>query len=251
MSSTMTSLRWEDQVALITIRRPDKRNALNFELCTELIDVVSGVLDEGARVLVFTGEGSSFCSGADLDTVYTPEFRGALYRLLGLVTNAPVPVIAAVNGPAIGAGTQLAIAADLRVVTPSAAFAVPTAKLGLAVDPWTVRRLALLVGNAPARSMLLACEQVSAEDALRFGLAQRMGSPNEAVTWARTLAELAPLTLAYNKKVLNAAFEPEFDPTDAVGKELYDAFEACWDSEDFAEARQARAEKRHPKFTGR
>lgn len=248
----MSGLRWQDQVALITIRRPDKRNALNLELCTELIDAVRGALEEGARVLVLTGEGSSFCSGADLDTVYTREFRDALYELLGLVTNASVPVIAAVNGPAIGAGTQLAIAADLRVVTPSATFAVPTAKLGLAVDPWTVRRLAPLVGNAPARSMLLACEQVNAEDAVRFGLAQRTGSPNDAVTWARSLAELAPLTLAYNKKVLNAALEPEFDPTDGgLGKELADAFEVCWASEDFAEARKARAEKRLPKFVGR
>ncbi len=122
------------RVAMLTLDRQDKRNALHTELCRRLTEAVTEALADGARVLVLTGAGTSFCSGADLDAAYSPEFREALYGMLHAVADAPIPVIAAVNGPAIGAGTQLAVAADLRVAAPGALFAVPTVKLGLAVD---------------------------------------------------------------------------------------------------------------------
>jgi enoyl-CoA hydratase/carnithine racemase len=244
----LVDVSWHERVALLTLNRPDKRNALTIALCEQLRDAVQAALIAGARALVLTGEGSSFCSGADLDSVYTAEFREALYEMLHTVVDAPVTVIAAVNGPAIGAGTQLAIAADLRVAAPGAVFAVPTARIGLAVDPWTIRRLALLAGNGVARRMLLACEQLTASDAVADGLADRAGTLAAALDWAAGLTELAPLTVAYNKQVLNQIFEPELDPL--ADKELFDAFEGCWASEDFAEGRLAREEKRPPRFQG-
>ncbi|HEY0572583.1 MAG TPA: enoyl-CoA hydratase [Pseudonocardia sp.] len=244
----LVDVSWHERVALLTLNRPDKRNALTIALCEQLRDAVQAALIAGARALVLTGEGSSFCSGADLDSVYTAEFREALYEMLHIVVDAPVTVIAAVNGPAIGAGTQLAIAADLRVAAPGAVFAVPTARIGLAVDPWTIRRLALLAGNGVARRMLLACEQLTASDAVAAGLADRAGTLAAALDWATGLTELAPLTVAYNKQVLNQIFEPELDPL--ADKELFDAFEGCWASEDFAEGRLAREEKRPPRFQG-
>jgi enoyl-CoA hydratase len=166
----------QDGVAVITLNRPGKRNALTVEVCHELRGAIAAELTAGARALVLTGAGTVFCSGADLDEVYTAEFLDALYAMLHAVADAPVPVIAAVNGPAIGAGTQLAIAADLRVAAPGAVFGVPTAKIGLAVDPWTIRRLAALAGSGAARELLLACAQLDAAAALRCGLAQRSGS---------------------------------------------------------------------------
>jgi enoyl-CoA hydratase len=244
----LVDVSWHERVALLTLNRPDKRNALTIALCEQLRDAAQAALIAGARALVLTGEGSSFCSGADLDSVYTAEFREALYEMLHTVVDAPVTVIAAVNGPAIGAGTQLAIAADLRVAAPGAVFAVPTARIGLAVDPWTIRRLALLAGNGVARRMLLACEQLTASDAVADGLADRAGTLTDALDWAAGLTELAPLTVAYNKQVLNQIFEPELDPL--ADKELFDAFEGCWASEDFAEGRLAREEKRPPRFQG-
>ncbi|HTF50698.1 MAG TPA: enoyl-CoA hydratase [Pseudonocardia sp.] len=244
----LVDVSWHERVALLTLNRPDKRNALTIELCEQLRDAARAALIAGARALVLTGEGSSFCSGADLDSVYTAEFREALYEMLHTVVDAPVTVIAAVNGPAIGAGTQVAIAADLRVAAPGAVFAVPTARIGLAVDPWTIRRLALLAGNGVARRMLLACEQLSASEAVAGGLADRAGTLADALDWAAGLTELAPLTVAYSKQVLNQVFEPELDPL--ADKELFDAFEGCWASEDFAEGRLAREEKRPPRFQG-
>ena len=119
----MIELSLRGRVAVLTLARPGKHNALNIGLCQRIRESIDAVGD--ARAIVLTGVGRSFCSGADLDDVYTADFRTALYRMLHAVTDAPVPVVAAVNGAAIGAGTQLAIAADLRVVAPSARFAVP------------------------------------------------------------------------------------------------------------------------------
>ncbi|HKT04872.1 MAG TPA: enoyl-CoA hydratase-related protein, partial [Rugosimonospora sp.] len=136
-----------DRVGLIRIDRHERRNALDAEHCDALRDAATALAAAGMRALVVTGHGSSFCAGADLGGVYGEGFRAALYGMLRTLTALPVPVLAAVNGPAIGAGTQLAIACDLRVAADTATFAVPTARNGLAVDAWTVRRLALLAGG--------------------------------------------------------------------------------------------------------
>ena len=243
----MIELAWRDHVAVLTLDRPEKHNALTTALCHG----IRGALAEaaGARVVVITGRGRSFCSGADLDEVYTADFRDALYAMLHAVTDLPKPVVAAVNGAAIGAGTQLAVAADFRVVAPAARFAVPTAKIGLAVDPWTIRRLALIAGNGTARRLLLACDQLDADAAVACGLADRAGDTDEALEWALGMTPLAPLTQAYSKRVLNAVFEPAFGGPAAA--ELDAAFEGCWASEDFVEGRRSRAEKRPPIFRGR
>lgn len=241
----MINLETRDRVALITIDRPQRRNALDLEHC-ELLRAALLEAAADARAVVLTGAGSAFCAGADLGGVYGPEFRRSLYAMLGTITALAQPVIAAVNGPAIGAGTQLAIAADLRVAAPSARFGVPTAKLGLAVDPWTVRRLALLCGGGPARAMLLGCEEISVADAQQCGLVQRLGDVEDALAWAETIAGLAPLTLGYSKQALEQTLEGG-TPSAALDA----AFEACWASEDFNEGQAASKAKRAPVVRGR
>lgn len=234
------------RLEVITLDRPQKRNALTIELCRQLGDEVRSAVTRGARAIVLTGAGTSFCAGADLDEVYSADFRDALYAMLHTVADVPVCVVAAVNGPAIGAGAQLAIAADLRIVAPEAVFGIPTAKIGLAVDPWTIRRLAQLAGPGTARSLLIACDQIGADAALRCGLAECAGSLQQAIEWADGMTALAPLTVAYSKRVLSKLFEPPLNDTSLDAE-----FEACWASRDFAEGRRARAEKRRPEFEGR
>lgn len=234
-----------DGVGVLELNRPERRNALNVALCRAIVIAVGSVLADGARAIVVTGAGSSFCSGADFGEVYTDGFRDALYAALHVVTDAPVPVVAAVNGPAIGAGTQLAIACDLRVAAPEAVFGVPTARIGLAVDPWTVHRLAQIAGGGTARSLLLGCAQVAAEPAHARGLVDRLGDTADALAWATEIATLAPLTLAYNKLAADRTDLPLDDPT------LVAAFEACWDSADLVEGQHARTERRNPMFHGR
>lgn len=234
----------DGDIAIIEIDRHERRNALDAAHCDGLRAAVREQAAAGARALVITGAGSSFCAGADLGgSVYDDMFRDALYAMLGAITGTSVPVIAAVNGPAIGAGAQVALACDLRVTGPAAAFAVPTARLGLAVDPWTIRRLAALAGGATAQTLLIGCDTLDAAAALRCGLASRLGDLAAALAWARELATLAPLTLAYSKQALNTAPAP-------ADTELLEAYEACWTSEDRAEGQRARADRRTPQFRG-
>ena len=227
----------DGDVTVIEIDRHERRNALDTAHCQDLRAALTGT----ARAIVITGAGAEARPGADLGGVYDTAFRDALYAMLAAVTQVPVPVLAAVNGPAIGAGAQLALACDLRVAAPEATFAIPAARLGIAVNPWTTRRLALLAGTGTAQAMLIGAETLDAGAALRCGLASRLGDRGAALTWARELAGLAPLSLAYAKKALN---EPD-------SAELARDFEACWASADAAEGQRARAGKRPPRFLGR
>jgi enoyl-CoA hydratase len=228
-------------LGIIEIDRPQRRNALDVEHCYGLREAMEMVQADHARVVVLTGAGSSFCAGADLDGVYDVALREALYPALHAVAEAPVPVVAAVNGPAIGAGTQLAIACDLRVATQGAVFSIPSAKIGLAVDPWTVRRLAELVGHGTASAMLIGCEELPARLAYERGLIDRIADREAGFAWAAEIAELAPLTLAYSKRALNHPDDPE----------LPALFEACWASADLVESQRARQENRAAQFHGR
>ncbi|MDF9714942.1 enoyl-CoA hydratase [Nocardioides sp. ChNu-153] len=230
----------DGSVSLLTLQRPERRNALSLELCRAIAAAAQEEVDAGARVLVLTGEGSSFCSGADLGGVYGDEFLEALYGMLHGLTRLPVPVVAAVNGPAIGAGTQLALAADLRVADAGARFGVPTARNGMAVDAWTMRTLQEVAGGGLARRLMLAAETVDVDEAVRYGLVDRTGTLDDALAWAAEIATLAPLTLAHNKLVLNGGSDEDVART----------FAACWASEDVREAAAARSEKRTPVFRG-
>lgn len=235
----------DGDVITIELQRAERRNALNLDLVVELREAFSNArLD--ARVIVVTGSGPVFSAGADLDGVYSTEFLDALLEMLHEVEAMPVPVIAALNGPALGAGVQLAMAADLRVMAPDAYLAIPAAKLGISVDRWTTRRLVSLLGGGPARTVLLGAEPISAADAYTFGFANRLGTLADAQTWAKSMAELAPLSLRHLKLELN-----DDGTRDPSPKEQQAAMEAAWNSEDAEEGRLARKEKRAPKFVGR
>lgn len=234
----MITSRVAGAVTVLEIDRHERRNALDVNHCRQLQAAVEA---SDSSAIVITGAGSSFCAGADLTGVYGPEFRQALYSMLAAITAKPVPVLAAVNGAAIGAGVQLAVACDLRVAVAAATFAIPTARNGLAIDPPTVRRLQVLAGGGTARGLLIGCETYDAALAHQRGLVDRIGDLRHARDWAAELAGLAPLTHRYNKLALNLAAEADVEA----------AFDACWNSEDQAEAERARREKRPPRFTGR
>ncbi len=231
----------DGNVSILTLGRPDFRNALNTELCRAIHAGVDAEIAAGARVIVITGEGTAFCSGADLNGVYGDEFLEALYGMLQHLTKVPVPVIAAVNGAAIGAGTQLAMACDLRVADERAKFGVPTVRNGMAVDAWTIRTLDHLAGSAAARRMLIAGELISRDEAVACGMVERTGDLAAAIEWAHEIATLAPLSIAHNKLGLNGGDDSA----------IIESFGRVWASEDVREAATARTEKRSPNFQGR
>lgn len=234
-------------VTTIELDRPDKRNALNAEVVTALGEAFTAAERSGARAIVLTGRGAVFCAGADLSgAVYEKGFLDRLVAVMEQIEATPIPVIAALNGAALGAGLQLAMAADLRVMDPAAIAGIPAAKLGVAVDEWTIRRLVSLVGGGQARGMLLGCDLISADRAHTLGFANRIGDLTDAQHWATQIAGLAPLTLRHYKLVLAGDGARDEAPEDRRAAML-----AAWTSEDLQEGRRARAAKRAPKFEGR
>jgi enoyl-CoA hydratase len=235
-----------DHVLVVTIDRPERRNALDHEALVGLEAAIDEARAASVRVLALVGAHGHFCSGADLTTVEDEEFVARLGRVLRCLRELPFPTMAVVDGYALGAGTQLAIACDLRVATPGAGFGVPAAKLGLMVDQWTVRRLASLVGQSTARHVLLSTDVVSGERAHQLGLVHRLGDTSDGLAWADRIAELAPLTLTGLKIGLNEA-----DAEEAATPAYTAAFERAWASADLAEGLAAFADKRPPRFDGR
>ena len=232
-------------VRVVTLDRPERRNALD-DATLEAIAAAVVEAPPATRVLVVRGAGGHFCSGADLTVVEDTAFAARLRAVLAALRGAPFPTIAAVEGAALGAGTQLAVACDLRTTTATAQFGIPAAKLGLMVDHWTVQRLATMAGQGAARAMLLAAEVLRGEDAFRLGIAQRLCEPDEALEWADEIAGKAPLTIRGHKLMLNA-----LDPELPDAPEVTAAFDAAWASEDFAEGLAAFHARRPATFQGR
>lgn len=237
----------DGDVLTIELQRQKQRNALNHELVEALAEALAGAAESGARAVVLTGQGSVFCAGADLSgPVYEQAFLDKLLAMLRVIESVPVPVIAALNGPALGAGLQLALAADLRVMASDAYCGIPAAKIGVTVDEWTIRRLVSLVGAGDAAGILIGCDSLTAERAATVGFANRIGDLAEAQRWAAMIATLAPLTLQHYKLVLGDDGARDPAPESHVA-----AMVKAWQSADMAEGRAARAEKRPPVFTGR
>lgn len=252
------------RVAVATIDRTERRNALNAELCDALRDHLAGIDVESVGAVVITGAGSAFCSGADLarraaDTGGdgggiehggSDSFRPAFDRVLQAIVEHPLPVIAAINGPAMGAGMQLAVACDFRVVGPTAVFGIPAAKLGVVLSSANIARLERLVGPGVARDVLLAARTLDLEEADRVGLVHRRAEDAEAaaVVWAEELAALAPITVRGHKHAL-VLVERGLTPEAVV--ELRELETLAFTSDDLQEGLAAFAEKRPPEFRGR
>jgi enoyl-CoA hydratase len=211
----------EGHVTTLELQRPERRNALNSELVDGLRVAIEEAAAEDVRAIVLTGQGTVFCAGADLSgDVLAADYPDRLIALNVAIDKASMPVIAAINGPAIGAGLQLAMICDLRVVAPTAFFQFPIAKYGLALDNWSIRRLTSLVGYGRARAMLIAAEKLPADVALQTGMANRIGTLEDAQAWAAEIAGLVPISVQHSKRVLNddGAYEDQWP----AHKELFD-----------------------------
>ncbi|MDG1187052.1 MAG: enoyl-CoA hydratase-related protein [Ilumatobacter sp.] len=237
----------DGRVTMITLDRPERRNAIDHPTLLKLLDVQADIATRSpseTRVVVLTGTTPAFSAGADLNGVEAGRFATDLRRVLVGFGQLPVPVIAAISGPALGAGTQLAIAADLRIATPDSPLGIPAARLGISVDHWTIRRLRDEFTAPVARAMLVGTENYTAERLYALGGIHRLGDLSDAQEWAQRLAQFAPLTVVAHKLGLeNVDLEvPTVDAFEAARR-------AAWASNDADEGRTAFLEKRVAKFT--
>lgn len=245
----MVRVEWRDRVVVITIDRPERRNAVDHATLDAMLaaqqDIAEACAADRARVLVLTGAPPAFSAGADLTGVESGEFVATLGAVLRGFTELPLITVAAVDGPALGAGTQLAIACDLRIAAPTSVFGIPAARLGLAVDRWTVDRLGDEFGRPVARAMLLGAITYRGEQLHISGGVHRLGELADALVWADELAALAPLTVRAHKLGLERSV-----PASGPDAAFEQAFAAAWASADAEEGRTAFLEKRPPRFTG-
>jgi enoyl-CoA hydratase/carnithine racemase len=251
-------IRFEERglVGVATIDRQERRNALNHEMCDELRLRLEQAND--LRAVVITGAGTAFCSGADLVNRFAAEadaptdtFRPAFEDVLDAIVGYPSPVIAAINGPAIGAGMQLAVACDVRVAALGARLAIPGGRLGIHLSARNIWRLAHLIGQGAARDFLLAGRMVDAEEAQRLGLVQYVehDALASALALAGEIAASAPLTIRGHKRALNLVAEAQW-LGEAARIEIAAREAEAFGSKDLQEGLAAFAEKRTPDFHG-
>ena len=245
MSKGVVQIAWNDDVALLTINRPERRNAVDLECLEGIREIQEEAKARNVRALVLTGAPPAFCAGADLAGVREEVFHEALNSVLREFTQMPCVTIASIDGPALGAGAQLVVACDVRIATKESVIGVPAAKLGLVVNHWTIERIVREFSWPVARNMLLTASHYTAESLHHMGSIHRLGSLDDALAWAHQIAELAPLTIRGHKVALEAtAGEPDVNEIVAACRELALA------SKDAQEGREAFLEKRQPKFVG-
>lgn len=242
-------------IRIITLNRPEVRNAIDLPLRYALAEAIEAAdAEAGVRVIVLTGAGGAFCSGGDVSTMKraprhetTPRAQAA-QRIIRAIWHTPKPVVAAVEGPAFGAGTAIAVACDRVVAASDATFATTFTGVGLAGDMGVFVSLPARVGAPRARQMLMLGTRTSGADGLAIGLVDRVVEPgtvlDAALEDAATLAAGPPLALGVIKQMLSG--EPRH-PLAVLDQEIRNQV-TLWDTDDFAEGVAAFGEKRRPVF---
>ncbi|MCX6065820.1 MAG: enoyl-CoA hydratase-related protein [Chloroflexi bacterium] len=262
----MTDILYEiqDQIAIVIFNRPEVLNVMRramFQQMLELLDEVAH--NDAIRALVITGAGRAFSAGIDLDEVahlfdgsMTMEQARAeldeMQELTRRMVNLPKPIVAAVNGLAVGAGAEIAISSDIRIASQTASFAFAEVQRGLFETNGVMHRLPRLIGMGRAAQVMLTGEKISAQTALEMGLVTRVLPSemlmNAALELARTLAANAPISMRLVKQVLHQSYDLDLESVMALETE---GTLECLESDDLREGVQAFLEKRAPVYRGK
>ena len=248
----------EDKVAIVTLNRPEVRNAINDALRAELVALLERVAaDEGVRAVVLTGKGKAFCAGGDItgmkERLKAPvgqvAFNGwrrqsQTHKSVALLHGMPKVVIAAVNGAAAGLGCDMALACDFILASEEAVFTMSFVKRGLVSDGGGMYFLPRRVGLPRAKELIFTGRLVDAKEALAIRLADRVTSSDmliaDAVAWARELSQASSASIAFSKAILDRTFESTEEQIFALGRE---AQAVCYTTAEHRDAITAFLEK--------
>jgi methylglutaconyl-CoA hydratase len=258
MTFTTLQLAYDDRVATLTLNRPEKRNAISFELIDDLLRALDEVGKSSALVLILTGAGKAFCSGMDLENLKSLIGRSpeqnlkdseTMVRLFRALYELPKVTIAAVNGAAIAGGTGLAVLCDFTLAVPEAKFGYTEVKIGFVpaiVSTFLLRQ----VGEKHARDLLLTGRIIGVEEALRMGLINEVVPADRLMTRARELAaqimENSPTSLVLTKRLLSEHARAELDQQIEAAVRENAAIRA---TKNFREGVTSFLEKRKPRWS--
>ncbi|MCQ2550588.1 MAG: enoyl-CoA hydratase-related protein [Clostridia bacterium] len=246
----------EEGVGIVTINRPQAMNALNPDVLNELYDVFTGIaVDEEVKAVIVTGEGRAFVAGADIaamskmDAIQGREMMTLGHKVMNFIEDLEKPVIAAVNGFALGGGCELSMACDIRIASSKALFGQPEVGLGIIPGFGGTQRLSRLVGKGMAKYLILSAENIKADEALRIGLVEKVVEPEElmdsAMALAKRILKNGPIAVGTAKKAINVGYD--LDMKTASQLEI-ETFTAAFGSEDKTEGMAAFLEKRPAEF---
>lgn len=249
---------WEDSIAILTIDRQDKLNALNPQVIEEIGQALLELESEGPRVIIVTGAGErAFVAGADIaamhemDPMQAKRFAEVGHAAMALLDRSPIPSIAAVNGFALGGGCEVALACDIRIAAENALFGFPEVGLGILPGLGGTQRLPRLIGPGLAKELIFSGRRIGAEEARMINLVNRVVPQSEALSSAKELAsEIAangPIAVRHAKAAANRALD-----VDLISGLEYetDQFAMLFGTEDAKEGMGAFSEKRKPQFKG-
>jgi enoyl-CoA hydratase/carnithine racemase len=250
----LVELKIEDTVAIVTLNRPEVRNAINDAMRSEFVAVLESIAkDDTVRAVVLTGQGKAFCAGGDIagmkERLKAPagevgfngwRRQGQVHKSVGLLHGMPKPVIAAVNGAAAGLGCDMALACDFIVASDAAMFTMSFVKRGLVSDGGGMYFLPRRVGLPKAKELIFTGRNVDAKEALAIGLADRVTASDrlvsDAAAWARELSQGSHVSIAFSKAILDRTFESSEEQVFALGRE---AQAVCYTSQQHRDAVEA------------
>jgi enoyl-CoA hydratase len=257
MELANVTLEKEGSIAVVTINRPKALNALNSETLKDIETVIDELADDDAIfAVIVTGSGEkAFVAGADITEMKDLNvMAGRKFGILGnrvfrKLENLEKPVIAAVNGFALGGGCELSMACDIRIASTKAKFGQPEVGLGITPGFGGTQRLARIVGTGMAKEMIYTGKIINAEEAFRIGLVNKIVEPDklmdEARALAKTIAMQAPIAVRLCKSAINRGMQCDIDTAIAYESE---AFGECFSTEDQKEGMTAFTEKREKNF---
>ena len=250
-------IRKEDNVCIVTINNPQSMNSLNSEVLSELDKVFTNIEeDHSIDVVILTGEGRAFVAGADISQMSTmnaaegKDFGEQGSKLFRKIELLPKPVIAAINGFALGGGCELALACDIRISSSKAKLGQPEVGLGITPGFSGTQRLPRIVGEGRAKELIYTAKAITAEEAYRIGLVNKVVEPevliDEALALAKQIAEKSASAVALAKLSINSEYNCSIEK--AISMESQN-FGKCFENNDQKEGMSAFLNKRNPEFT--